>query len=102
MCITVYFLTVNGVCLSAVDRAVPEWEGIGEARWSDYLSNFPRPDARRTHVGVLYFAIQFEGNFLQVGQPPPLRDVVRVADSVANDGALATNLAFSAHYMDLL
>jgi hypothetical protein len=65
---------------------------------SDHLADFSRADTRRTNASVLYFSIQFDGNFLQIGEPSAFARVMSMADTVADDGPFSTDIAFSAHY----
>jgi len=65
------------------------------------LAYFTGSNAGRAYVRILNFSVAINRNPLQIGEPPALARVVRMADAMTDDGPFSTDFAFSAHYLDL-
>ena len=71
-------------------------EGL-EVRRSDVARHLPGLEAGRAHVEALGGAVDESTHTLDVGVPPAVGPHVGVRDALAEDGALAANVAHSSH-----
>ena len=71
-------------------------EGLEMMR-SDVARHLPGLEAGRAHVEALGGAIDESTHTLDVGVPPAVGPHVGVRDALAEDGALAANVAHSSH-----
>ena len=72
------------------------------ARSGSYLEDllgFPALDALCADERLLRFAIDLDSYLLQIGQPAPLADVVRVAHVMAGNRLFPAYGAFSTHFV---
>ena len=76
-------------------------EGLEMMR-SDVARHLPGLEAGRAHVEALGGAIDESTHTLDVGVPPAVGPHVGVRDALAEDGALAADVANSSHGVSLL
>ncbi len=72
--------------------------GLGGSRCAaGSLLDFSGADATGACPDALGLAVDDRSDALEVGVPAPVRLIVRVADVVSEDGAFATDFAYSSH-----